>query len=302
MMRIHDRLEVSTLPNDPRVAHVKLSRPTKLNALDLDSFRAIEECFTRILPSAPFTNVRCVVLSGEGPSFCAGIDLSDPGVQGSLFPPPDACPSAARLELYDFIRSLQRAITVLETYTWPVIVACHGAVVGGGVDLACAADVRICASDASFCVKEVDVGIVADLGTLQRLPPIVGQGRAAEWALTARIVSAAEALASGLVSEVQVVAGTSGREAVEQRALAIARGLAAKPPLALRGTKRFLLQARDARSVEEGLRSIAQYNMGVLASHELRDKLAAFNAKGAGGPTGGDGQQRPARLSPRSKL
>lgn len=200
----------------------------------------------------------------------------------------DDCPSASRLQLYDFIRSLQDSFTAIESYPWPVIAAVQGGVIGGGVDLIAACDVRLCSSDASFCVKEVDVGIVADLGTLQRLPPIVGYGRAAELALTARKFSANEALSMGLVSEV-----LDSHEALHQRALELAKSLAAKPPLALRGTKRFLLDARD-HTVSEGLKNIATYNMGVLASHELRDKLRAFVGAGAAG----QGQ----RQAPRAKL
>lgn len=144
----------------------------------------------------------------------------------------------------------------------------HGACVGAGIDIITACDVRICTASARFCVKEVDLGITADLGTLQRLPHVVGEARTRELALTARTFGGADALAYGLVTSCHDKAASA-----LERALATAHEIARKPPLAVAGTKRVLLDTRD-KSVSDGLRYVAIWNSAQLLSNDLERALA----------------------------
>lgn len=163
---------------------------------------------------------------------------------------------------------VQAACTAFEACRKPVLAAVHGACVGAGVDMITACDMRICSASARFCVKEVDLAITADLGTLQRLPQIVGGGRASELALTARTIDATTALSYGLVTS--VVDDSALRRAAIQQAAA----LAAKPTLAVCGTKHVLRQQR-ARSVQDGLEHVALWNAAMLWSHELQGAVKA---------------------------
>jgi enoyl-CoA hydratase/carnithine racemase len=160
--------------------------------------------------------------------------------------------------------NLQETCSSFETCSKPVVAAVQGACVGAGVDLITACDIRLCAPSASFSVKEVDLAITADLGTLQRLPFIVGEGRARELALTARSINASTALAYGLVSRVSATDGC-----LEAEGLTLAMELARKPMLAMFGTKRVMLQGRG-RPVSEGLTHVALWNASMLWSHELQ--------------------------------
>lgn len=164
-------------------------------------------------------------------------------------------------------------MSALEACSKPVIAAVHGACVGGGVDLIAAADVRLCSSDATFCVKEVDLAITADLGTLQRLPRIVGDGRAREWALTARTFGADEAERAGLVATVHDDAA-----ALHAAAERLAGELALKPAAALVGSKRALLYARG-RPVADSLEQVALWNAGMLLSDDLLAVVRAVRAR-----------------------
>jgi enoyl-CoA hydratase len=149
----------------------------------------------------------------------------------------------------------------------------HGACIGGGVDLISACDVRLCTQDAKFSVKEVKVAIVADLGSLQRLPPIIGQGHTRELALTGKTIDAARALRIGLVNDV-----LETPEALAAAAGAMAAEIAANPPLTVRGVKDVLDFGAD-RSVADGLAYVAAHNAAFLASEDLGEAIAAFMEK-----------------------
>ncbi|KAI8476212.1 MAG: ClpP/crotonase-like domain-containing protein [Monoraphidium minutum] len=220
--------------------------------------------------------VRVVVLLAEGPLFTGGLDLGHLAATLATHTAPGACPARARLAFRTSITAMQDAYTRLERASWPVVAAVHGACIGAGVDLVTACDLRYCTQDAYFCVKEVDVGITADLGTLQRLPAIVGHGVAAEMALTARRVGGQEAAALGLVARCL----PSRRELVVH-ALAVADDIAAKSPLAVWGTKRVLLQTRDGlgSGVEAGLAGVAAHNAAFLLSDDIARVVQARAAK-----------------------
>lgn len=213
-----------------------------------------------------------IVLSGAGRNFCAGIDLAALEGQGLMQPPKgsDACEGRARMRFLSFVDMLQEAMTACERCSCPVIAAIHGACFGAGIDLTTACDIRFCTADAKFCVKEADLAITADMGTLARLPGIVGDGVARELALTARTFSGSEAQALHLVS-----ATFPDRATLMQGAEAVASDIAGKSPLAVTGTKRVLLHARD-HSVAENLEYVALFNAAALpGSKDLHEVFAA---------------------------
>lgn len=164
---------------------------------------------------------------------------------------------------------MQAAITAIEICRKPVIAGIHGACIGGGVDIVTACDIRFCTRDAFFSVKEVDLAITADLGTLQRLPFIVGHGNAVELALTGRSFSGTEAKEMGLVSRV-----FGSKEELEEGLRIVAEGIGAKSPLAVRGTKAVLLRSREV-SVDQGLDYVATWNSAMLLSEDLTEAVAA---------------------------
>lgn len=250
------------------VATLTLSRAEKANALDAALWAGLRTAFESL---ARMSDVRAVILRGDGKHFCAGIDLEllrQWIVRGDDSP----CPAAFRDELRQWILELQRTVTVIERCGKPVIAAIHGTCFGAGVDLVATCDLRYCTSDARFSVKEVDFGIVADLGSLQRLPAIVGDGIARELALTARVFDGSEAERIGFVS-----ACLETRAALEAHVEAIAQTLAKKPTLAMRGCKEALNFARD-HSVEDGLLLVAERNAAILLSQELRELVGASRA------------------------
>ena len=171
------------------------------------------------------------------------------------------------------IERLQRSITSVERARKPVIAAVHGYCLGGGIDLITACDIRVAAANAIFSVRETRMAMVADVGTLQRLPRIVGRGRAAELALTGMDIDAARAEAIGLVNSVHPTPAAAF-EAAEVMAKRIARC----SPLAVQGTKRVLLYS-EGKSVEDGLAFVAAWNAAFLPSEDLREAIRAFLEK-----------------------
>ncbi|XP_072776947.1 delta(3,5)-Delta(2,4)-dienoyl-CoA isomerase, mitochondrial isoform X1 [Taeniopygia guttata] len=183
------------LQERPRVLHLQLHRPGKRNALDLRCWRELVQVFRDI---AQDPECRAVVVSGAGAAFTAGIDLAELGSLLAALPAQDAARRAWALRRH--ILEFQESFSAMERCPKPVIAAVHGPCIGAGVDLISACDIRFCSQDAYFQVKEVDMGLAADVGTLQRLPKIVGsQSLVNELAFTARVMRAPEALSCGLV-------------------------------------------------------------------------------------------------------
>ncbi|PKA55265.1 1,4-Dihydroxy-2-naphthoyl-CoA synthase, peroxisomal [Apostasia shenzhenica] len=263
LRRGFETLEVVQKDPSIPVFHIYLNRPAQRNALTLRFFSDLPRALSllSLLPSA-----RSIVLASRGSHFCAGIDLS---VLQSAPSSPSADPAAAADLLRRQIVSLQAAVSALERCRKPVIAAIHGACVGGGVDLVAACDIRCCSGDAFFAVKEVDLALAADLGSLQRLPAIVGYGNASDLALTGRRIDAGEAKAMGLVSRV-----FSSPAALEEAVDLIARELAAKSAVAVMGTKAVMLRSRD-QTVEDGLDYVATWNSAMLMSRDLQEAVAA---------------------------
>jgi enoyl-CoA hydratase len=244
---------------DGAIATVRLARPDKANAMNLAMWHDIRRAFAWIddTPAA-----RVAVLEGEGNHFCAGIDLQ---MMAGLLPQVhDDCDGRTRERLRRVILDLQDTLTALERCRKPVLAAIHGACVGGGVDLICCADMRYASAEAQFVVKEIDLGMVADVGTLQRLPKLIGhQGLVRELAYTGRAVDAAEARAIGLVNRV-----FDSRDAMQAGVREVAAQIAAKSPLAIRGIKEMLNYSRD-HSVADGLNHVATWNAAMLLSEDL---------------------------------
>ncbi|NWJ71038.1 crotonase/enoyl-CoA hydratase family protein [Pseudonocardia sp. ICBG1122] len=253
------------------VARLRLDRPEAANALHEPMWFGLRDA-VRELDADPA--VRVVVISGNGRHFCSGIDVSMLG--GLRETASDDSVGHGADALRRTILDLQDCLTAIERCRKPVVAAIQGVCLGAGLDLAVACDLRYATADASFVLKEVDMGLAADVGVLQRLPRIVGEGVAREMAYTCRPVSGAEAKELRLVNGVY-----SDADALEAGVAELAASLAAKSPLALRGTKHAITYARD-HSVADGLDQIATWNGGQLVSADLTEAVSAFMEKRQG--------------------
>ncbi|KAJ2314320.1 hypothetical protein IWW54_000991 [Coemansia sp. RSA 2705] len=250
------------------VAHVVVNRPEALNAYSTQTWTEIGQCFGQIKRDG---RVRSVVLSAAGRMFTAGLDLKEV-LTGPLGKRPDPDADAARRGYYHrlFILEFQDAISAIEACDKPVVVAVHGGCLGIGIDVISACDVRFASEDAYFMVKEVDIGMAADIGTLQRLPKVVGNDSwVRDVCYTARRVSAKEAHCVGLLSRV-----LPSKEAAVDAALETARAIAAKSPVAVVSTKHLLNYSRD-HSVREGLEYTALWNTLAHNSHDMAAAVLA---------------------------
>lgn len=261
---------------DGAIAEVILARPAQRNALTFGTFADLRTAFEELDRD---DSVRCVILRAEGPMFCAGLDLVN-SAAALMSSEEGESPAQKSRRLYDLIKVLQGDVSAIANCRHPVIAAVHGQCLGGGVDLITACDIRVCSVAARFSVFETRVAIVADVGTLQRLTPIVGRGMAREMAFTGRKVDASRALLSGLVNEVH-----DTEDALLEGARLMAREIAANSPLAVQGTKR-VMDYSDAHSLEDGLEFVAQWNTAFLQSHDLAEALTAFLERRPGNYTG----------------
>jgi len=251
------------------ITHVELHRPEKRNAMNKAFWREMVDCFTEI---AGDPDCRVVVVSGAGKTFTAGIDLMD--MASEVLQPQGDDTARLSWNLRKTIAKYQETFSVIEKCPKPVVVAVHGACVGGGVDLITACDIRLCTQDAWFQVKEVDIGLAADVGTLQRLPKVIGsRSLVNELALTARKMYADEAKSSGLVSRV-----FADKEALMAGALEMAGEIAGRSPVAVQGTKINLIYSRD-HSVAEGLDYMATWNMSMLQTQDVMKSAEASMEK-----------------------
>ncbi|KAK4037397.1 delta(3,5)-Delta(2,4)-dienoyl-CoA isomerase, mitochondrial-like [Daphnia magna] len=262
------------LVSTPReyVYHVELNRPQQFNTMNSAFWREMVECFQAISEDS---DCRVVVLSANGKHFTAGLDLTDMGpLMETVLGDGDVARKFRTLQ--QFIKSYQLSFTSVEQCNKPVIAAVHGGCIGGGVDLITAADIRFCTQDAFFQIKEVDIGLAADVGTLQRLPKVIGSDSLVrELAYTARKMFADEAAQAGLVSRV-----LSDKEIMLKVALEIASAIADKSPVAVQGSKHNLNYARD-HSIEEGLNYMVIWNAAMLQSEDLRvAAMASMDRKG----------------------
>jgi len=255
-------LETLELEIDQHVATVSLNRPDKANAMNAPMWAELQSCF-EWLDQEP--SVRAIILSGNGKNFCSGIDLGMfGGVTGSHSEPGRKAEALRRT-----ILRLQDNLSAIEKCRKPVLAAIHKACIGGGIDMTCCCDMRYAAKDAYFSIKEIDIGMTADVGTLQRLPKIIPDAIVRELAYTGRTMTANEAKEVGFINAVH-----EDRETLLEAVTAIARDIASKSPLAIRGTKEMLVYSRD-HSVTEGLNYIATWNAGMLSQADLGAAMQA---------------------------
>lgn len=239
------------------VAHLQLCRPAKLNSMTTDFWREFPLVIAEL---AELHDLRVLVISAQGPHFCAGMDLD-------VFQNPNNFPSGqhagrANHGMRRFVKQLQQVFTDLEALRVPVISAVQGGCIGGALDMIAATDMRYCTADAFFTIKEVQLGITADLGSLQRLPSILPQGIVRELAFTGRNFSAQEALQFGLVNRVY-----PDHAALIEGVMKMAKEMASLSPLAMTGTKEMLNYSRD-HSVADSLEYMATWQAGMLSLDE----------------------------------
>jgi enoyl-CoA hydratase len=264
--------EVLTIQKDGDVATLWLDRPEARNAMG--------PAFWSELPSAigeltGDPEVRAIVVAAKGPHFSVGLDLKTMGsvLEVGTDPPAGRSRAARSARARVEIKRMQDSVTAVAECPKPVIAAVHGYCIGGGVDLVSACDIRFASEDAAFSVRETKMAIVADLGSLQRLPRIIGAGHLAELAFTGKDISAARAKEIGLVNDVLPDA-----DAALKAALSMAAEIAANSPLVVQGTK-AVLQAADRTAIAEGLEYVAVWNAGFLQSDDLTEAFTAFMEK-----------------------
>ncbi len=254
---IYDTLALTL---EEHIAHVEFNRPEKANAMNLSFWREIRQAMEW---ASKTEEVRVVLLSGRGKHFSSGIDLE---LFGDLFKTTyDPCEARMREKLRLFILDFQDCLTSIEKCRKPVLAAVHGACVGGGLDLISACDMRYATRDAVFSIKEIDIGMVADVGTLQRLPKLIPDGLVRELAYTGRDMLGGEAEEVGLVN-----ACFDSKEALFAAVQKIAKTIAEKSPISIRGTKEMLVYARD-HSVADGLNYVATWNAAMILSEDVRE-------------------------------
>jgi enoyl-CoA hydratase len=264
---------VFDLEQSGAVATLWLDNPERRNAMGPAFWEELPQAMRALSEDE---SVRVVVLAARGPHFTTGLDLkqmggtlaSDGGGEGK-----DKSEVAKRFQLLDEIQRLQRSITSVADCSKPVIAAVHGYCLGGGIDLITAADVRLASADSTFSIRETRIAMVADVGTLQRLPGIVGRGIAAELAFTGDDFDADRALEIGLVNSTHLDADATVKAAQE-----IAQRIADNSPLAVQGTKRVMRYCQG-KSVEDGLDYVATWNAAFIQSDDLREAMVAFLKK-----------------------
>ncbi len=255
--------------SDDGLVEVVLTGPGKGNTMGPDYWREMPEVFTALDADE---SVRAIIVRGDGKNFSYGLDLMamsaelGPLIQGDNL-------AAARTRLLDLIERFQQACDRVARCRHPVIAALHGWCVGGGLDLAAACDIRLASSDAKISLREVKVAMVADVGSLQRLPRIIGEAHTRELAYTGRDIDSARALRIGLVTDVY-----DTPEDLLREARALARAIAANPPLVVQGIKQVIDYCAD-KSLADGLRFVAVWNAAFLQSNDLGEAMAAFVEK-----------------------
>jgi enoyl-CoA hydratase/carnithine racemase len=254
-----------------KIGHIRMIRPDKANSMVASFWRDLPEIVDGLSASG---EVRAIVLSGEGKHFCSGMDLSVFGSDDTIGPgAADGSSSGHRSRRNERFRStalkLQDTFSCLERARVPVLCAIQGACIGGGIDMVSAADMRYATENAYFSIQEINIGMTADVGTLQRMPKLVAEGIVRELAFTGRRWSAAEALAAGFVNAV-----FPDHETMMASVMDTAAEIASKTPMAVWGTKRSMNFARD-HSVADGLEFIANWNAAMFDTDDMAEAFAA---------------------------
>lgn len=260
--------ETVKIERDGHVAEVVLNRPEAGNAFNAQLFADVHDAFEALDGD---DHCRAIVLRAEGKAFTYGLDLMSAPVD--FGPVLSEGLAGVRLELRRLIGRLQVQTGKPALIRKPVVAAVHGWCIGAGLDLISACDIRLCTADTRFSLREARVAMVADIGSLQRLPRIIGDAATRELALTAKDIDAARALQLGLVSGVH-----DDREAVCEAARAEARLIAGLSPVAVQGVK-HVLNCQDGMTVQQGLDYVATWNAAFVQSEDLKEAIAAFFEK-----------------------
>ena len=261
--------EFFDLSHDSGVAHLRLNRPERLNTMTPAFFPAVRDAVRRLGEDGA---TRALVLSSTGKHFSAGMALEVFAGGDALLATTSA---RQRLAFQESLRKLMDCFSALDEARFPVIAAVQGGCIGGGLDLVTACDIRLCTVDAFFLLQEINVGMAADLGSLQRLPKIVPQGIAREMAYTGERLGADRALAVGLVNAVLPDA-----TALLDRATTLARTIADKSPLAIAGSKLALNHARD-HGTAASLQQMTLLQSAIFDTGEMATAIAAWKEKRA---------------------
>lgn len=258
------------------VAHIKLNRPEKRNAMNWDFWRDLPRIVGDIDTHA---RARCIVLSSTGPVFSAGLDLSLFG-QDVFASSKTAKMNEKELQtpqnFMSFLSFLQDSISSLQKARIPVICAIQGGCIGGGVDLICSADIRLATNDAFFSIRETKIGMVADVGTFPRIVKLLPEGIVKELAFTGRNFSAQEAKEYGFVNKLY-----ESHDSLIEGALEIAYEIASNSPAAVYGCKRVIDYSRD-HTIDEGLEWINMWNASMLSQSELMEGFQSYKSKKEG--------------------
>lgn len=249
------------------ITEVVITGPGKGNAMGPDFWREMPILFTELDRDE---ETRAVIIRGDGGNFSYGLDLmamvSDIGASGKNL-------AAERTKFHDKVLEMQQACNRVADCRKPVIAAVNGWCIGGGLDLISACDIRLAAADARFSLREAKIAIVADLGSIHRLPAIIGQGHTRELAYTGKDIDAARALQIGLVSDVYETP-----ETMLEAARKLAAEIAANPPLVVQGVKQVMNYCAD-KSVADGLEYVAVWNSAFMHSLDLVEAITAFRER-----------------------
>lgn len=251
------------------IAHLVLNRPQVLNTLDLVFWRELDDVLQALHQG---NQARVLVISSTGKHFSAGMSLDVFGTSVSM---DDQSPEG-RAAIADLLAGLQATFTRLENLRIPVIVALHGGCIGGAVDMVTAACLRYASADTFFCIQEINIGMVADVGTLQRLPKLMPMAVVKELAYTGRRMNADKALQHGLVNEI-----FADQASTLAAAMQAAQEIASKPPIAIWGSKQALHYARD-HSTADALQQMGWLQSGIWSNAHVQEAIAAFQSKRSG--------------------
>ena len=258
-----------SLTIENHIAHLVLNRPQALNTMGPRFWGELDTLLTDLHKNKA---ARALVISSTGKHFSAGMALD--AFAGSV-QMDDQSPEG-RAAIFDNLTAMQATFTKLETLRIPVIAALHGGVIGGAVDMVTACCIRYGSKDTFFCIQEINIGMVADVGTVQRLPKLVPLAVVKELAYTGRRMGADKALGYGLLNEV-----FDTQEQTLEAALQCAAEIASKPPVAIWGTKQAVHYARD-HTVDEALKQMGWLQAAIWSNRHVGEAVTAFQGKRTG--------------------
>jgi enoyl-CoA hydratase/carnithine racemase len=259
-----------------KYVNVILNRPKQLNALSEVVFSELGNFFSNLDKITNTKDVRSVILSGNGKSFSAGLDLTSniPETIISLRNDNEKDTGRKAFVLYNLVKKLQDGLTAIEKCQLPVISAIHGFCLGGALSILVCTDIKIATKDSKFSIKEIDIGLTADLGVLQRLvKQTAREGAIKKYSYTGEIFNGEEAYRIGVIDEI-----VENQDQLMKRSIELAEMIAQKSPLVVWGTKKTINFARD-NSIQSSLDMVATMNSGLLLTDDIPVSIQAFMTK-----------------------